>query len=364
MVSKGLTPTGAPAPAPPPAPRLVLSKTAVNFGTVAPGTPVQEAVVLTNEGSGPAQLVLGAPSAPFALSHDCPAQLAATASCTLTASFTPTQAGAAEGLLTVAASGSAPVQVTLSGAGAADLTISGFGAYPAFLNVPVGRTIQRDFYISNASAQSVTITKPVVSGAGYSALTTCMDAVSLKTLAPGAVCLVRVQVAPSSVGSHAGAVSVSASSGGASASYALHTSGVAPTYSSTLVANGAVQVANSTNWKLTMRPEARIDAATGLLVVDAFLSSSGSGALPIGNYGLTLTGPAGASNATHKIVSHLSNVRVTNAVPAAPGTYVVGDPGGMLKMTFSVSSTLRITSYSLTLNNAPTSSMTLTQDMD
>jgi hypothetical protein len=361
MVAKGMTPSGAPAPVL--APNLVLSKSAVNFGLVDLGSTVQETVVLTNTGTGPAVLAVGELAAPFSRTHNCPASLAPQASCEVTGAFTAASTAPAEGVLTIAAAGSATAQLTLSGSGKGVLAIQGFGGYPGFTDTPVGRTVQRDYYITNTSAQSVTITRPVIAGAAYSSLVPCMTTTT-RTLAPGASCLERVQFTPSAASRYTGTLSVQQSNGATPASFALDASGVAPAYSSQLVQGATVQISSATNWRVWMRSEVRIDAATGLLVVDGFLTTSGSGSLPIGNYGMVLTGPAGTSSTIHKIVSHLSNRQVSNAVPVVPGSYVLADTGDRYRLSFTIDANLRIGSYSLTNGGVAAGSFTLTEAMD
>lgn len=102
------------------APAVKLSPATVNFGNqmVGVASPVQN-VTLNN--SGGAALNIGNISvtgAGFAHSSNCPASLAAAASCTIGVTFTPTAAGAATGALNVAtnATGS-PHTVALSGTG-------------------------------------------------------------------------------------------------------------------------------------------------------------------------------------------------------------------------------------------------------
>jgi hypothetical protein len=344
-------------------PNLELSSPAVEFGMVALGSPVQQTVVLTNTGAGPAVLSIGSLAAPFALTHNCPATLAPQASCELVGTFTAADTVRAQAMLSVSATGGAPAQVTFAGSGQSTLSIQGWGGYQQFLDVPTGRTIQRDFYITNTSSQPVTISRPVLTGTGYSTLLPCMTGASL-TLAPGAACRQRVQFSTAVVSSYPGTLAVSQTDGGTPTTYALNATGVVPVYSSVLTTGSTLQISNSTNWKVWVRAEARIDAAAGLIVVDTFLTSSGTGGLPIGDYGMNLTGPNGSIDARHKIVSHLSNTRVSNAVPVAPGNYAVGDLAKTYQLRFTVDASRSITSYSLTLNGAAAGTVSLTQTMD
>lgn len=113
--SIGLTGTGL-APA-----SVSLSETQVNFGTNPVGTPVSRTVSLTNNGDLPGAVSFGAVSAPYALSEDCPAQLEADASCTLTLSFTPAAPGTATPATFNVTVGGSTQAVTLAGSGEAML---------------------------------------------------------------------------------------------------------------------------------------------------------------------------------------------------------------------------------------------------
>jgi alpha-tubulin suppressor-like RCC1 family protein len=80
---------------------LVLSTTNVDFGSVAVTENVTAAVTLSNTGLATEAVAVTDPVTPFSLAHDCPAELAPAASCTLTFTFSPT-AGSASGSAMVA----------------------------------------------------------------------------------------------------------------------------------------------------------------------------------------------------------------------------------------------------------------------
>ena len=77
-----------------------------------------ENILITNTGSAAlASLLLTSSTAEFAATHNCPAQLAVNASCTVNVTFAPAQAGAREATLTLQ-----------SNAGSAAVSLSGIGA--------------------------------------------------------------------------------------------------------------------------------------------------------------------------------------------------------------------------------------------
>lgn len=90
------------APAEPLAPRLVLTSVNLDFGSVAVTDTGTTTVTLANTGTAPGAVGIAEPTAPFSLAHDCPAELAPAAACTLTFTFAPTEYGSASGAVTVA----------------------------------------------------------------------------------------------------------------------------------------------------------------------------------------------------------------------------------------------------------------------
>jgi hypothetical protein len=102
-----------------------LSATSLNFGNQTVGsTSAAQTLSLTNSGNAPMTISNITPSGDFAETHTCGASLPATASCTLSVTFTPTAAGSRTGALTIAdnAPGS-PHTVTLAGTGS-DFSLS------------------------------------------------------------------------------------------------------------------------------------------------------------------------------------------------------------------------------------------------
>jgi hypothetical protein len=106
---------------PPPAPAVALSTTGLDFGNQQIGTTSgARPVTLTNIGTAPLAIAAITASGDFAQTHDCPASLAAEASCTISVTFTPTATGEREGALSIASdAASSPDRVALDGAGTA-----------------------------------------------------------------------------------------------------------------------------------------------------------------------------------------------------------------------------------------------------
>ncbi len=74
-------------------PAVSLSSETVAFGATLIGATQTRTVVLSNTGTAPLTVQVPAPPAALSVTHDCPAELAAGASCYLTVSWTPTQSG-------------------------------------------------------------------------------------------------------------------------------------------------------------------------------------------------------------------------------------------------------------------------------
>ena len=106
-----------------PAPAVTLTPTSLTFASQVVGT-TSAAQTSTLKNTGTAALTItsvglaGANPGDFTQSNDCPASLAANATCTITVTFSPTAAGGRAGSVTIAddAPGS-PHALTLSGSG-------------------------------------------------------------------------------------------------------------------------------------------------------------------------------------------------------------------------------------------------------
>jgi len=103
---------------------VALSASSLKFGSLLIGTTsAEQSVTLTNFGTESFSItgiaLSGTSAKYYAQSHDCPAVLAAGASCTIGVTFTPTVTGSRSAKLVVSTSASNPVNVALSGTGVA-----------------------------------------------------------------------------------------------------------------------------------------------------------------------------------------------------------------------------------------------------
>jgi len=191
----------------------------VPFGSVTVGASSDQTVTVMNDGT--ADLVIGtvasadALAAPFSILNDtCSGQtLAPTASCTLTARFSPTATGAANDTFDIPSNDpdENPVTVNVSGTGTAalvpDITVTDSVAPGDDLDVPFGSVS-----VGASSDQTVTVTNDgtadLVIGTVASAdalaapfsIPAGTDGCSGTTLAPLANCTVTVRFAPTALG--------------------------------------------------------------------------------------------------------------------------------------------------------------------
>jgi hypothetical protein len=191
---------------------LAISPSFAFFGDQeAETTGLAQTLILTNTGTERLTLNPLAVSNNFTASSQCPAILAAAASCAVSVSFTPTAIGTLAGSLVVSdASGLVSTLATLSGQG----TLPGLATSPATLSfgsLPVGTASQ---------AQTVTVTNTgsaplligAVSGTGDFAET---DTCSLQTIAPGNNCVISVVMTPTTMGTRTGTIQFSDNADGA-----------------------------------------------------------------------------------------------------------------------------------------------------
>lgn len=202
---------------PEPAPVVSLSQAALGFGTVAIGaSSAARTLVLANSGNASLSLTsIAASSRDFAVTHDCPASLAAGASCALTVVFRPSTATVSEVLVIRSNALSSPNSVVLNGQGSSNA-------------LPVLDWLEGSSQISFANAQVGAATEPVLrtlfnrgpGGATMSSLAIVgTDASSFvigggtcragNTLAVGTSCTIGVRFAPTALGARSATLQVS-----------------------------------------------------------------------------------------------------------------------------------------------------------
>lgn len=192
-----------------PAPMLTLSQPSLGFGLVTIGTTsIARSVTLGNSGS--ANLLIASiqsTSGEFKVKHDCQSTLAPGASCTVTVTYTPATANAAESVVIASNAFSSPNSIVVTGLGTTSVlpVLAWSAAAPssiAFVNTDVGKSTDASpLTMVNNGPGSVTISAIGTAGANADAFSvgggTCLGGV---TLAMGDTCSVVVSFVPDVTG--------------------------------------------------------------------------------------------------------------------------------------------------------------------
>jgi hypothetical protein len=218
------------------APAVSLSASAVAFGSVSVGaSTAARTVTLTDSGTAPLAIQAIQAGGAFTQTNDCPASLAAGASCTIGVVFTPAAAGAAAGTLSVTsdASGS-PHAVALSGTGV--LTTTAALQWSAAGPVDFGSTsVQAEsatqaLTLSNTGTGTADLGQLVLGGANAAdfridAASTCTPGLAI---AAGGSCRLVLGFVPAAAGARAATVAVTSADASVPAALALTGTGTAP----------------------------------------------------------------------------------------------------------------------------------------
>ena len=188
------------------APAVNLSPTSLNFsGQSVSTTSAAQTVTLTNSGNGPLGNLTIVASGDFAQTNNCSNSVAASNSCTINVTFTPTAPGNRTGALTLTdnAAGS-PQTVSLSG---------GTGGSPAWLvtsslafsDQQVGTTSPQ-VTLQVFASQALNITDISIGGANSGDFRLSQNCVNSQ--APSAACQITVTFAPTATGERSATVSI------------------------------------------------------------------------------------------------------------------------------------------------------------
>jgi len=185
-------------------PAVSLSATSLTFAsqTVAT-TSAAQTITLKNTGAGALSISSIAASGNFAETNTCGASLAASASCTVSVTFTPTAAGTLTGAITFTDNAAAsPQAVSLSGTGASTTpTVSLSPTSLTFASQTVGTTsAAQTVTLTNTGAGALSISSIAASG-NFAETNTCGT-----SLAASASCTVSVTFTPTAAGTLTGAI--------------------------------------------------------------------------------------------------------------------------------------------------------------
>jgi hypothetical protein len=190
-------------------------------GTQVGTTSIAQAVTLTNQGNSNMTISNIAVSGNYAQTNNCPGTLAASASCAINVTFTPTATGTRTGTLSVNdnAAGS-PQTVALAGTGLSALAAL-TPASLAFTSTAVGTTsAAQTVTLTNQGNGSLSITNIGITG-DYAQTNNCSS-----TLASSASCTINVTFTPTATGTRSSTLAVTDSATGSPQTVTLSGTGL------------------------------------------------------------------------------------------------------------------------------------------
>ncbi|MEP7101339.1 MAG: choice-of-anchor D domain-containing protein [Burkholderiales bacterium] len=205
---------------PTPAPFITLSQASVGFGRVTIGTTaVARTVQLSNSGGAALAIAsIQSSSSELTTTHDCPASLAGGAACTISTTYAPKSATAAESIVITSNAFSSPNSIVVTGQGSTTpLPVLVWGsASPTALpfgSVDVGSTATGTaLTLLNNGPGAITVSDFGLAGANADAFSvgggSCLGGV---TLAAGASCTVVVTFVPNAAGPRSASLIVASS---------------------------------------------------------------------------------------------------------------------------------------------------------
>jgi Abnormal spindle-like microcephaly-assoc'd, ASPM-SPD-2-Hydin len=271
-------------------PRLTLSTSSLNFGSVAVNSAATGSVTLTSSGNSAVTVNSASiTGAGFSIvSGTVPVTLDPNQSVTLQLQFKPTASGSATGKLSISSNSSngSTATVALSGTGTAatspQLTLS--TSTLSFGSVTVNSSSTQSLALTSSGTSPVTVNSASISGAAFSIVGATLPA----TLNPGQSMTLQLQFKPTAAGSATGSLTLSSNStSNGTAVVSLSGTGTTSnpqlTVNSTTLSFGSVTVNSSTTQSVTLT-----SSGTSPVTVNS-ASTSGSGfTLVGGSFPITL----------------------------------------------------------------------------
>ena len=186
-------------------PVVSFSPTSLTFASQAVGTTsAAQTITLKNTGAGALSISGIAASGNFAETNTCGSSLAASASCTISVTFTPTAAGTPAGAITFTDTAAAsPQQVSLSGT-------AGSAATAAVSLSPTSLTFASQTVATTSAAQTVTLKNTGTAALTISGIAASGNFAETNTcgssLAASASCTISVTFTPTAAGTPTGAI--------------------------------------------------------------------------------------------------------------------------------------------------------------
>ncbi len=351
---------------------LAANPSSLAFGSVNVGsTSATQTVTVTNSGTVAATVSSVAVTGAFSQTNTCGTSIAAGGSCTVTAKFSPTVAGATSGTITVNSNATnSALTVALTGTGQSVGTAT-LGASPtslAFGNQTTNTTSGvQTTTITNSGTVAATVSSVSVTGA-FSQTNTCGT-----SIAAGGTCVVSVKFAPTANGAASGTLTVASNATNPSLTVALTGTGVAPgtatlTATPTSLAFGNQTVGSSSAAKtVTMTNTGTASATISAISVSGVYSQTnncGGSVIAGGSCTVNVTfspTATGAASGTLTVASNATNPSLTAAltgtgVTAGTAT-LTASPTSVAFGNQSVGSTSAATN--VTITNTGTASATI-----
>ena len=251
-------------------PSVSLSSTSLTFGPQNVGaTSAPQTVTVTNTGTANLTITSIATSANFGQTSNCAASVAASGSCTINVTFSPTAAGPLTGTLTIT-DNSNPVAGSTQ-----TVSLSGTGTGPVVSLSSSSLTLSAQIVGNSSSAQTVTLTNTgnapltissITASGDFSQTNTCGTTVSA-----GANCTISVTFKPVAGGTRTGTLSISDNAADSPQSVALSGTGqdftlVASSGSST---SATVAPGQSATYTLSVAGEGGFNQSVGFTCTGA-----------------------------------------------------------------------------------------------
>ncbi|WP_161570972.1 choice-of-anchor D domain-containing protein [Granulicella sibirica] len=324
-------------------PRLQITPTALDFGSIQVGTPSTQSVTITNPGIVPVTFYTANLTGDYTQTNNCPSPnttLPAGDTCTFQLTFTPTTTGPRPGTLSISTSTASPLTVSLTGIG----TTTTAPPQPQIQVTPT--TLQFGFIqVGSSSTQTLTVTNTgqvsvtflnIAPGGDYTQTNSC------SSLAPAATCTIQVTFTPTATAARLGVVVLFTSA--PIVSIPLSGTGIQPQLqiSPSSLNFGSVPIGSSANLPVTLANNATVPISLTLATTGDYSSSPCPATLA----------PAQVCTPTITFTPTASGTR--------PGTLVVN--GTTIPLTGTgTNATPGTPSFTLTIENSQSAIATVTQ---
>ena len=205
----------------PPAPVAGVSPSSLTFSNQNLGTKsATQPVTLSNTGDAALTIANIATSTNFGQINNCAGSVAASGSCTINVTFSPTATGQLTGMLTITDNASNSPQT---------VTLTGTGTEPAVSLSSSSLTFSAQIVTNSSSAQTITLTNTGNASLTISSITASGDFSQTNTcgttVSTGANCTISVTFKPTAAGTRTGSVSISDNASDSPQSVALSGTG-------------------------------------------------------------------------------------------------------------------------------------------